>query len=172
MKKILILILTIQFAACSSTDELPKSVSATEGKATVTLVNPREFTDLRPGNLNTYSSFEQSVASKIAEALNKNFKDKGISIDIEFTDIDLAGETRFNNEEIRVLKDLYIPSMEFDYVIKDLEGNITVSDSADIKDMGYLDRRLFGREANSLIGYDIRMLIEYFDEVLKPEKTI
>lgn len=168
MKKILILILTLQFTACSSTAEPPESVTATEGKATVTLMNPRDFSDLKTGNLGTQSGFEESVATKLAEALDKHFENKDITIDVKFTNIDLAGETRFNAQEIRIMKDLYIPSMKFDYVIKDLNGNITKSDTADIKDMGYLDKRLFGREASSMIGYDIRMLLEYFEESSKP----
>ena len=153
-------------ASCSSTIIKPETVSATDGLATVTLIKPRDFSDIKTGNSGTQSNFEQSVAKKLAEALADHFKDKDVTIDITFTDIDLAGETRFNTHEIRVLKDIYIPRMSFEYVIKDKAGDVILADTVDIKDMGYLSRSLFGRKANDLIGYDTRMLIEYFEKIL------
>ena len=165
MKKLLTLILTMLLASCSTIEE-PATISATDGLATVTLINPRDFSDIDTGNFGIQSDFEQSVANKLAEALAEHFKETELTIDITFTNIDLAGETRFNMPEIRVLKDLYIPRMSFEYVIKDVAGNVMLADTVDIKDMGYLSKRLFGREANELIGYDTRMLIEYFEKVL------
>ncbi|MEW6998910.1 DUF3016 domain-containing protein [Colwelliaceae bacterium BS250] len=170
MKKLLTLaltlILTMLLASCSSTIVKPETVSATEGLATVTLINPRDFSDIKAGNLDIQSDFEQNVAKTLAEALADHFNETGVTIDITFTNIDLAGETRYNMQEIRVLKDLYIPRMSFEYVIKDLAGNVILADTVEIKDMGYLSKSLFGREANALIGYDKRMLIEYFEKVL------
>ena len=166
MKILLTLTLVMLIASCSSTIIKPETVSATDGLATVTLIKPRDFSDIKTGNFGTQSNFEQSVAKKLAEALADHFKKTEVTINITFTDIDLAGETRFNTQEIRVLKDLYIPRMSFEYVIKDREGNIMLADTVDIKDMGYLSKRLFGMEANDLIGYDKRMLIEYFEKVL------
>ncbi|KGJ89265.1 DUF3016 domain-containing protein [Thalassotalea sp. ND16A] len=166
MKKLLTLTLVALLASCSSTIVEPETVSATDGLATVTLIKPRDFSDIDPGNFGIQSDFEQNVANKLAEALADHFKETDVTIDITFTDIDLAGETRFNMQEIRVLKDLYIPRMSFEYVIKDVAGNVTLADTVDIKDMSYLSHRLFGREANELIGYDTRMLIEYFEKVL------
>ena len=166
MKKLLTLILAMLLASCSSTIVEPKNVSATDGLATVTLINPHDFTDIDTGNFGIQSDFEQSVAETLAEALADHFKATDVTIDITFTNIDLAGETRYNMQEIRVLKDLYIPRMSFEYVIKDVAGNVMLADTVDIKDMGYLSKTLFGREANDLIGYDTRMLIEYFEKVL------
>jgi hypothetical protein len=145
----------------------PETVSATDGLATVTLIKPHEFTDIDTGNSGIQSHFEQSVAKNLAEALADHFKEKDLSIDITFTDIDLAGETKYNTHEIRVLKNIYIPRMSFEYVIKDKVGNLKLADTADIKDMSYLSKRLFGMNANDLLGYDKRMLIEYFDKILE-----
>lgn len=166
MKKLLTLILAMLLASCSSSIVAPETVSATDGLVTVTLINPRDFSDIDTGNFGIQSDFEQSVAQALAEALAEHFKETDVTIDITFTNIDLAGETRYNMQEIRVLKDLYIPRMSFEYVIKDVAGNVMLADTVDIKDMGYLSNRLFGREANDLIGYDKRMLIEYFEKVL------
>lgn len=166
MKKLLTITLAMLLASCSSTIVEPETVSATDGLATVTLINPRDFSDIDTGNFGIQSDFEQSVAKKLAEALADHFKETDVTIDITFTNIDLAGETRYNMQEIRVLKDLYIPRMSFEYVIKDIAGNIMLADTVDIKDMSYLSKRLFGMEANNLIGYDKRMLIEYFEKVL------
>jgi hypothetical protein len=167
MKKLLTLALTIILASCSSKIVEPEIVTSTDGLATVTLIKPRDFSDLDTGNIGKQSNFEQNVANKLAEALAEHFKEADVTIDITFTDIDLAGDTRFNSKEIRVLKDLYIPRMSFEFVIKDLANNVKLADSVDIKDMGYLSRSLFGRKSNDLIAYDKRMLIEYFDEVFK-----
>ncbi|MCJ8320772.1 MAG: DUF3016 domain-containing protein [Colwellia sp.] len=170
MKKLLtltlVLALAMLLASCVGTIEKPEKVSATDGIANVTLIKPRDFSDIQAGNFGIQSNFEQSVAKKLAEALADHFKEADVTIDIIFTDIDLAGETRFNTQEIRVLKDLYIPRMSFEYVIKDKAGDVMLADTVEIKDMGYLSRSLFGMEANALIGYDKRMLIEYFEKVL------
>ncbi len=167
MKKLLTLTLAMLLASCVGTIEKPEKVSATDGLATVTLIKPRDFSDINTGNFGKQSTFEQSVANKLAEALAEHFKEIDVTIDITFTDIDLAGETRFNTQEIRVLKDLYIPRMSFEFVIKDLADNVMLADTVDLKGMGYLTNRLFGREADELIAYDTRMLIEYFKKILE-----
>ena len=166
MNKLLTIALAMLLASCSSAIVAPETVSATDGLATVTLIKPRDFTDLDTGNFGIQSNFEQRVAKELAEVLADHFKETEITIDIIFTNIDLAGETRYNMREIRVLKDLYIPRMSFEYEIKDVAGNVMLADTVNIKDMGYLTKRLFGREANDLLGYDKRMLIEYFKKVL------
>jgi hypothetical protein len=167
MKKLLILTLTMLLASCSSNSVKPETVSATNGLASVTLIKPNDFTDIDTGNLGVQSNFEQRVAKELAEALADHFKESDLTIDIIFTDIDLAGETRFNMREIRVLKDLYIPRMSFEYEIKDISGAVKLADTVNIKDMNYLGKRLFGLKANDLLGYDKRMLIEYFDKKLQ-----
>ncbi|WNC67942.1 DUF3016 domain-containing protein [Thalassotalea nanhaiensis] len=167
MKTLITIILAMLLASCSNTTVEPKTVSATAGSATIKLVNPHDFSDIDTGNIGIQSNFEQNVADKLAEALDDHFKESGMSIDITFSDIDLAGETKFNTQEIRILKDLYIPRMSFEYVIKDAAGKLILSDTAVIKDMGYLSRRLTGLDANDSLGYDIRMLIEYFEKALK-----
>lgn len=167
MKKLLVLIFIMLQASCSSTDEQPETIVAQDRMVTVTLMHPDEFTDIEAGNMGVQSRFEQNVADKLAEALADEFEDNNVTIDITFTDIDLAGETRFNTQEIRVIKDLYIPRMAFEYTIKDTSGNVVKEGSDNIKDMGYLDRRLFGMEADDLIGYDKRMLVEYFEKILQ-----
>ena len=167
MKELLTLTLVMVLASCSSNIVKPETVSATDGQATVTLIKPHNFTDIDTGNFGVQSNFEQRVAKELAEALADHFKETDVTIDITFTNIDLAGETRYNMREIRVIKDLYIPRMSFEYKIKDTSGVIKLADTVEIKDMSYLGNRLFGIKANDLIGYDKRMLIKYFEKVLK-----
>ncbi len=166
MKKLFTLTLVMVLASCSSNIVKPETVSATDGLATVTLIKPHNFTDIDTGNFGIQSNFEQRVAKELAEALADHFKATDLTIDIIFTDIDLAGETRYNMREIRVLKDLYIPRMSLEYEIKDTSGVVKLADTVDIKDMNYLGKRLFGIKANDLLGYDKRMLIEYFKKVI------
>jgi phenylpyruvate tautomerase PptA (4-oxalocrotonate tautomerase family) len=166
MKKLLTLTLVMILASCSSNIVKPETVSATDGQATVTLIKPHNFTDIDTGNFGVQSNFEQRVAKDLAEALADHFKETDLTIDIIFSDIDLAGETRYNMREIRILKDLYIPRMSFEYEIKDTSGVVKLADTVDIKDMNYLGKRLFGIKSNDLLGYDKRMLIEYFKKLL------
>ncbi len=165
MKKLLTLVMLL--TSCSSNIEKPETVSVTDGLVTVPLIKPHNFTDIDSGNFGGQSKFEQRVAKELAEALADRFKETDLTIDIKFTNIDLAGETRFNMREIRVLKDLYIPHMSFEYEIKDISGAVKLADTVDIKDMGYLTKRLFGLKANDSLGYDKRMLIKYFERVLQ-----
>jgi len=166
MKKLLPLTLVMILASCSSNVVKPETVSATDGQATVTLIKPHKFTDIETGNFGVQSNFEQRIAKELAEVLSDYFKETNLTIDIIFTDIDLAGETRYNMREIRVIKDIYIPRMSFEYEIKDTSGVVKLADTVDIKDMNFLGKRLFGLKANDLIGYDKRMLIEYFKKII------
>jgi len=166
MKEILTLAAMMALISCSNTMVKPETVSATDEVATVTLINPHNFTDIDTGNFGVQSNFEQRVAKELAEALADHFKETDLIIDIMFTDIDLAGETRYNMREIRVLKNVYIPRMSFEYEIKDKSGVVKLADTVDIKDMSYLDKRLFGIKANDLFRYEKRMLIEYFNKVI------
>jgi len=167
MKKLLTLALAMALTSCSNNIVKPETVSATDEVATVTLIKPHNFTDIETGNFGIQSNFEQRVAKELAEALADHFKETDLIIDIKFTDIDLAGETRYNMREIRVLKDIYIPRMSFEYEIKDTSGAVKLADAVDIKDMNYLGKRLFGIKANDLLGYEKRMLIEYFKKVIE-----
>ncbi|TLU65088.1 DUF3016 domain-containing protein [Thalassotalea litorea] len=165
MNKLLMAILAILLVSCSSTEQAPKNVTVTDRNVTVTLLNTADFSDIDAGNTMVQSKFEDSVAKSLAEALADSVEERNVTIELKFSDIDLAGETRFNAQEIRVLKDSYIPRMEFEYEIKDAAGSVVKTETANIKDMGYLSRTLFGLEANESFGYDRRLLVEYFKEV-------
>jgi len=167
MKKLFIFALVMSLSSCSNNIVKPETVSATDEVATVTLIKPHNFADLDTGNFGVQSNFDQRVAKELAEALSDHFKETDLIIDITFTNIDLAGSTRHNMQEIRVLRDIHIPRMSFEYEIKDTSGFVKLADTVDIKDMNYLGKRLFGLKANDLLGYDKRMLIEYFKKVIE-----
>ena len=170
MKNLLILTLFLLTASCASTKETQKDVIANDGVATVILQKTGEFSDIKAGNLSTQPNFEQSVANKLAEELDDKFKGTGLTVEVTFTNIDLAGETRFNSQEIRILQDIYIPQMSFEFVLKSSEGKVVHKDTADLKGMGYLTKGVSLRESHNFIGYDTRMLTDYFDKVLKKIK--
>jgi hypothetical protein len=143
--------------------------NAGPGQAVMTWQNPEKFTDIEPGN-----GTERSYHKAIQRALNKELAGMaaklpdGYTFEIDFTDIDLAGEIDPvelpGSYRLRLLKEVYFPAMRFNYRIKDASGAaVAEQNDVRVKDLSYLNN---ASRANSSADfyYETRMLKDWFDK--------
>ncbi|MBT1450357.1 DUF3016 domain-containing protein [Glaciecola sp. XM2] len=140
-------------------------------KLKIEFIEPKKYTDIRPSN-QSRSRFTKQVTrdfeayfSELAEQLPD-----GQSLNIKVTDIDLAGDTlsaRFPItsllSEVRVIEDIFFPSMDFEYELKNANGDVVQSDIVELKDMNFMNRsgRIQGRDA---FPYEKHMIDRWFSE--------
>lgn len=130
---------------------------------------PEKFTDIRAGDEHR-KHFRERLFSDLSEHLATLADNLPAEQTLAFTvtNIDLAGTIRYNNgRQLRVIKPVDIPSMRFDYVQQDGQGNVIKADSVSLKDMGFMHNTLL-RYRNEAYGYEKKMLTDWFKSTLLP----
>ncbi|EWH10839.1 hypothetical protein DS2_06096 [Catenovulum agarivorans DS-2] len=125
--------------------------------------NPEEYTDINEGNTYTRSAYQQHVFNRFEQFLTHRaakLPDEQ-KLKLVVTDLDLAGETRFNFEEIRVIKEPYIPRMKFSYQLFDSQGNELQAGDADLKNMSMTTSYLT-KPLEDQFKYEFSMLNNWF----------
>ena len=120
-------------------------LSAAAGAAGVEIEwqDPGKYRDIRAGN-EGQKNFEERVTA----ALTRSFEDAAADhlpaeqkLRLTITDVDLAGDIEYFfldfPEGIRVMRDVYFPSIAFTYELLDASGAVIDSGEENIKDMGY-----------------------------------
>lgn len=139
----------------------------------VTWTNYEKYRDIRPSNgsrkhfrESTFYNLEEHIA-KLAEKLPE-----GQVLKIDVTDVDLAGDTMAGGiDQIRIVKDIYFPRINFSYQLVSTDGNVIESAEVILKDMSFLmGSRL--RYRNESLGYEKNMLDEWFLETFDNHITM
>jgi hypothetical protein len=145
--------------------------TAMAGEAKMSLQDPDKFTDIDPGN-GTDKSFRKGLVRAFTEELSKSAKalPAGQTLEVTFTDIDLAGEVDpvevQGGYRLRLLKDVYFPRLEFDYRVLDASGAVVSEQKGvELKDMGYLSGPR-GSGTSASFFYETRMLRDWFKKTL------
>jgi|Laugrespbdmm15sn_2_1035079.scaffolds.fasta_scaffold22135_2 hypothetical protein len=105
---------------------------------------PETYRDVRPGNESPVM-FEE----RVIKALTGFFEEAAAAqlpadqvLHLKITDVDLAGDVDYfflnYTQGIRVMRDVFFPSIDFSYELKDASGAVIKSGEENIKDMGYL----------------------------------
>lgn len=138
------------------------------GEANVTFDDFKNFRDVQPAN-ETKGGYHKRIQTqftkhfeKLAEKLPEGYK-----LGVKITDIDLAGDVRFGSTEVRVVKNLYFPRIEFEYMLTDNKGKLIEKGNADLKDMGFMDKIKRGREEEFM--HDKRLITDWFESELLPK---
>lgn len=141
--------------------------SSLAGTSEVTWTNADKYRDVDPGEghkkkfkAKVFSEFEQHFA-KLAASLPD-----GQTLKVDVTDVDLAGDVRHNMQRIRVVKDLYFPRIKFSYQVVDSSGKEISSGQENLKDMNFMMGSSL-KYKNDLIGYEKKMLDEWFFDTFK-----
>lgn len=136
------------------------------GEVKVTWQEPEKYTDIRPSN-ETKTDFRDRVIKELDQVfvdLAKKLPD-GYQWDVNVTDVDLAGDVRpffhHSMNDVRVIKDLYWPRMNFTYELKDAEGKSVASGKEDVKDMGFM-MRLGVATGHTSFQFEEQMLRDWF----------
>ena len=139
----------------------PMAVAA---MAEVTWIKPDKYRDIRAGEENR-KRFEarvlKSLEGHLVKLAEKLPADQVLKIDV--TDLDLAGDVWLNVREIRIVEDLYFPSMAFSYQLLNAEQAVVKEDQVKLKDMSFLTTSNL-RYRNKAFGYEKKMLDDWFKD--------
>jgi hypothetical protein len=155
--------------------ESAPQTAAPVARITAEYVGAEKFTDFRDSIMESekaraglITQFNEHLAS-----LGKFLPD-GQRLELRFTNIDLAGDYEPwrgpDFDDIRIMKDIYIPRMTVEYKLLDASGAVIRSGSERISDMSYLmSARLI--PDNDPLRYDKNMLTDWVRrEFRKPAK--
>ena len=149
--------------------------AAMAGEAKMSLHNPDKFTDIKPGN-GTDKSYRKGIERAFGQELSKSAKalPAGQTLEVTFTDIDLAGEVdpveMPGGYQLRLLKDVYFPRLEFDYRVLDASGAVVSEQKGvELKDMSYLSMGSRTASSSGEFYYETKMLREWFNKTLQPK---
>ena len=161
MKKVMITLLTLFTFALL----LPVAYGAT---SKVIWIEHEKYRDIDPSN-----EGRKHFRERIFYNLEKHFAKlatklpEGQVLNIKVTDVDLAGDTHIGGiSQIRIIKDMYSPRMNFSYELVNADGSIVTSGEAALKDMNFMMGSAL-KYRNQFLGYEKKMLDDWFTEALK-----
>jgi hypothetical protein len=133
---------------------------AVHAQVNVRYTDAQHFTDM--GSSESERAQAQRQLTQHIEALAKQYMPAGQTLDIEITDVDLAGrqQVSFRRPQLRVVKSVDWPSINLRYVLKAGE-QILQQQEVRLSDMGF-DQRLRIASANAPLHDERRMLEEWF----------
>lgn len=149
------------------------ATTVTAGEVKVEYKDYKKFTDMKPSN-EARGSFEKRTMAgfdKIFADLAKHLPE-GYSWNVVITDIDLAGDVNYmltqTGQQIRVIKDIFIPRVNFSYTLLD-QNKVVVAEEKDLKlkDMGFMSR-LSNTRANESYEHERVMLERWFKDKIQP----
>lgn len=145
---------------------LPNAAYAATSEMTWT--DHEKYRDINPGNGSrkhfrerTFNQLEKHLA-KLAEKLPE-----GQVLKINVTDVDLAGDTHIGGiDQLRIIKELYFPRMNFSYELVNADGSVVISDKIVLKDMNFMMSSSLKYRSKSL-GYEKKMLDDWFADTFE-----
>jgi hypothetical protein len=134
----------------------------------VTWKDYESYRDILPGNGNkkafrerTFKALEKHFSKLAAELPEKQI------LKIEVTDVDLAGDTHAGGiNQFRIVKEIYIPRIEFNYQLLDESGKVIKTEELNVKDMNFLSNSQL-KYRNEFLGYEKKMLDDWFYETFE-----
>ena len=149
------------------------TATVTAGEVKVEYKDYKKFTDMKPAS-EARGSFEKRTMAgfdKIFADLAKQLPE-GYSWNVVVTDIDLAGDVNHmftqTGQQIRVIKDVFIPRVNFSYTLLDQNKGVVVEEKdLKLKDMGFMSR-ISNTRVNESYGHERVMLERWFKDTIKP----
>ena len=138
-----LLTLTAAFAAVGSIAHAAEADAKSEQRVTVTYQDPENFTDLKDGFYGTtkgMAAYQEEFAKNVQRSANR-FLPEGQTMEITFTDVDMAGEFEpwrgSQASDVRIVKSIYPPRLKFNYVVKDAAGATIKEGSERLTDLSF-----------------------------------
>ncbi|WP_394176558.1 DUF3016 domain-containing protein [Thalassotalea litorea] len=167
MKKILILLVSVLSLSLAST-------MSHAGTVETEWVEPEKFTDVKPAN-GTRAKFRETTFNQLEKHFQKRADElpEDQVLKLSFTDVDLAGDVKYmvgpNNNNYRVIEDLYRPRLAFTYELIDGDKNVLKSGEEDIKDMNFMNRVRNNRSSDSYV-YEKNLFDDWFYKTIKSKE--
>lgn len=135
--------------------------SMTWGEVTINFKNPERFIDIRIDGFDNPEYFGKEMTDFLQQAMKRHLPE-GLALEITFTQVDLAGAFEpwrgpdFNN--VRILKDIYAPRLEFSYALLDEQGNILKQGETRLIDINYLENVNPLRAGQDILYHEKKMM--------------
>ena len=127
-------------------------------------VEPDKFQDIESAE-SRQERFQERVFKSLGntiETLAARLPDT-YHMNISVTDIDLAGDVKFTHtERIRIVDDLYFPSIKLNYELLDKEHKSLAASDVRVKDMGFLQGIHHSARHRDFLHYEGIMLQDWF----------
>lgn len=111
-------------------------------RVTVDYQNPSKFTDIEMGAITTDKdrAYLLSKISNVFKSEAQHVLPEGYALTVSVRDIDLAGDQEpfaSPNHDIRIMRDIYAPRIEFAYSVRDARNEVVTEGVADLRDPAY-----------------------------------
>ncbi|MGX5174118.1 DUF3016 domain-containing protein [Aliikangiella sp. IMCC44653] len=125
----------------------------------IKLIEPSKFRDAEvagESKKQSYQSLEKELVKVFKRAISRSPEQK-LDLNVEVTNVDLAGDIEYfwnqTGREMRVVKNNDLYKLQFNFTIKDTQGNVIKQGNEEIKN--FLRNTNYRHAANSsaLIGY-------------------
>lgn len=135
------------------------------GRVTVTFAHPEKFTDVRD---HSTDSENERGRDRFLPALKEHLEQRagrllpaGQKLAVTFTDVDLAGDFEpwrgIGFQDVRIVKDLYVPRMTFRFQVTDADGRVVKEGERQLLD-GAFQMRGFSASNSDSLRYEKEML--------------
>jgi len=135
----------------------------------VTWVDHEKYRDIQSGN-ESRKHFRERIFYDLEKHFSQLAEDlpEGQVLKINVTNLDLAGDTHIGGiNQLRVIKNMYFPRMNFSYELVNADGSIIVtSDEVALKDMTFMMSSNL-KYRNKSLGYEKKMLDDWFAETFQ-----
>ncbi len=144
---------------------------AAAGDITVNFKDPDKFTDVRERLGGGTSQYYLDVLSKHLKETVANRLTAGQMLTVTFTDIDLAGDflpgRRANMEDVRIIKDIYMPRMDLSFQLRDASGTVIREGERHLTDLNF-QQNLSPIDRTQPLFHDKQLLNRWVEQEFKP----
>ena len=161
MKKI-----TITLLAMFTFFSLPQTLFAATSE--VTWTDYEKYRDIKSGG-GGRKHFRERVFTDLEKHFTKLAENlaEGQVLKVDVTDVDLAGDIHSGGiNQLRIIKDIHSPRINFSYRLVDADGSIIISDEIVLKDMNFMMNNSL-KYRNKSLGYEKKMLDDWFADTFK-----
>ena len=135
-------------------------------------IDIEKYRDIEASN-QAQKRFEESVIKNLTgffrTAAKEHLPDDQ-TLHIRITDLDLAGDVDYffmdYDQPVRVVKEMYFPSIEFSYELRDAQNQVIKKGSENIKDMEFLSTGMNLQNTSSL-HYEKKLIEDWFRNTFK-----
>lgn len=139
----------------------------------VSFHEPSQYTDIDFDGSNTEKGNQivlDHIRSVFIETAD-NWLPPSYTLEVTVFDIDMAGEYEPERGATfpRIVKDIYMPMIQFDYRVLDPDGEVVREGSETLRNSNFLQNPARAVRANSEVAYDVSSLIRDWGAKIKRE---
>lgn len=165
MKKCIVFLFMIGAALC-------RTLSAQAAVLEIEWIDTKSYRDIRASS-ESQKGFEERVIRNLTEffraAVEEHFP-ADQTLYVRITDLDLAGDVNYfftrYNQPVRVVRNIFFPSIEFSYELRDAQDQVIKSGDENIKDMGFLFSGVRSLK-NPPFNYEKQLIDDWFKNTFK-----